>query len=308
MSTSRMTGVSKNAITKLLAQAGDACSCYLHEHMVNLPCDELQLDELWSFIKCKERNKDTSVRTHTGDAWIWTALCPRTKLIPSWRIGDRSNTTAYAFCADLASRFKGRVQITTDGLAAYRWAVSANFSNVDMAQMVKVYGKNSRGQDVCTEIQKTVVLGNPDMKKASTSLVERSNLTMRMTNRRLSRLTNGFSKNIENHCHMFALSMMVYNYSRKHMSIKSTPAQAAGLSDHTWTFEDILSMMESHHERRACQAFEKEFSRLKFEPVRSKPKTFQPETPKTPWYLDPESGGPDPEIRKPGVAYRTDLS
>ncbi len=311
LSTSRITGVAKNTIVKLLADVGDACSFYMHEKLVNLPCKVLQLDEIWSFVGCKEAQKLGAVNNHQGDIWTWTAICADTKLIPSWRIGDRSGNTAFAFCADLAGRFTGRIQISTDGHPAYQWAVGANFNDVDYARLVKIYGKDEKGHDVCVGARKESVLGTPDIDLVSTSYVERANLTIRMGNRRFTRLTNAFSKKVENHCHMFALTIMNYNFCRKHTSIKQTPAQAAGVAGHQWTLEEVVEMMDAYLAERECQQFEAAFTRLKFQAPRRTPKTYAPVTTKerlTPWYLDPESGGPEPEVRKPGIAYRTDLS
>lgn len=310
LSTSRITGAAKNTIVKLLADVGDACSSYMHEKLVNLPCAVLQLDEIWSFVGCKEANKDGAINEHQGDIWTWTALCAETKLIPSWRIGDRSGNTAFAFCADLSTRFNGRVQITTDGHAAYQWAVGANFGAADYAKLVKIYGKDEKGFDAVIGARKESVFGNPDMDLVSTSYVERSNLTIRMGNRRFTRLTNAFSKKVENHCHMFALTIMNYNFCRKHTSIKTTPAQAAGVADHQWTLEEVVAMMDAYLAQKEAERFEQAFTRLKFQAPRRTPKSYAP-TPKderlTPWYLDPESGGPDPVERKAGIAYRTDL-
>lgn len=307
LSTSRITGVAKNTIVKLLADVGDACSSYMHETLVNLPCDTLQLDEIWSFVGCKEAVKKVAINDHQGDIWTWTALCADTKLIPSWRVGDRTGGTAYAFCADLATRFTGRLQISTDGHPAYQWAVGANFSEVDYARLVKIYGKDKNGFDTVIGCRKEPVLGTPNIDLVSTSFVERSNLTIRMGNRRFTRSTNAFSKKVENHCHMFALTIMNYNFCRKHSTIKSTPAQAAGVAKHQWTLEEVIEMMDAYLAERDKERFEAAFANLKYDRARSTPKTFKPEAPRTPWYLDPESGGPEPEVRKPGIAYRTDL-
>ncbi|MDI1315099.1 IS1 family transposase [Prosthecobacter sp.] len=307
LSTSRITGVAKNSIVKLLVDAGDACSAYMHEHLVNLPCSTLQLDEIWSFVGCKEAQKLGAIKEHQGDIWTWTAICSETKLIPSWRIGDRSGTTAFAFCADLSKRFTGRLQISTDGHPAYQWAVGGNFDEVDYARLVKIYGKGSDGKDVCIGARKEAVLGSPDFDLVSTSYVERANLTIRMGNRRFTRLTNAFSKKVENHCHMFALTIMNYNFCRKHTTIKKTPAQAAGVANHQWTLDEVVAVTDAYVAERSRLLFEQAFTRLKFQAPRSTPKTFAPVAPRTPWYLDPESGGPDPDVRKPGIAYRTDL-
>lgn len=307
LGTSRITGVAKNTIIKFLAEAGDACSDYMDKKMVNLSCKSIQLDEIWSFVGCKEGAKESAVKEHPGDVWTWTAICADTKLIPSWRVGDRSGNTAFAFCRDLSKRFADRVQITSDGHGAYKWAVGANFDDVDFAQLVKIYGKDEQGRDVVTGIRKVPVFGTPDIDLVSTSYMERANLTIRMGNRRFTRLTNAFSKKLENHCHMLAISFMHYNFCRKHTTLKTTPAVKAGLVDHIWTLEEVVEMIDGYHAEIERVAFEDAF-RMKFDTPRTLPKTFAPQKPKTHWYLDPESGGPDPAVRKPGIAYRSDLS
>jgi IS1 family transposase len=307
LSTSRITGAAKNTIVNLLEQAGEACSAYQDEHMMELPCKVLQLDEIWSFVGCKEKAKKTAKGQHPGDVWTWTAICAETKLIPSWRVGDRSMATAYAFCADLSQRFTGKLQITSDGHPAYQWAVGANFQDVDFARLVKIYGYDETGREVCIGARKEPVLGNPDIDLVSTSYVERANLTIRMTNRRFTRLTNGFSKKLANHCHMMALAMMSYNYCRKHMTLKATPAQAAGLTGDQWNLSDVVRMMDEYQEEQMNAQFEKAFA-AKLTAPRNVPKSYEP-TPKanlkTPWYLDKDSGGPSPapEDRKPGIRY-----
>ncbi len=300
LSTSRITGVAKNTIVKLLAEAGDACSDFMDKKMVNLPCKVLQMDEIWSFVGCKEARKEFAKGDHPGDVWTWTSLCADTKLIPSWRVGDRSGQTAYAFCADLAKRFSGKLQISTDGHPAYRWAIGANFDDVDYARLVKIYGKDKNGFDTVVGCHKEAVLGLPDIDLVSTSYVERSNLTIRMGNRRFTRSTNAFSKKIENHCHMLAVSFMNYNFCRKHTSIKKTPAQAAGIADHQWTLEEVVDMMDAFLSERERLAFEVAFE-TKWTRPRSTPRSYTP-TPKdripTPWYLNKDSGGP-PRADKP---------
>jgi IS1 family transposase len=290
LSTSRITGAAKNTIIHILEEIGQACSAYQNEKMVNLPCKVIQLDEIWSFVGCKEKAKAKAVGRHPGDVWTWTSLCADTKLIPSWHVGDRSGVTAYEFCADLSGRFSGTLQITTDGLQAYKWAIGANFPKVDYAQLIKIYGQDDRGQDVVTGIRKEPVFGAPDIDLVSTSYVERSNLTIRMTNRRFTRLTNGFSKKLENHCHMLAVNFMNYNFCRKHSTIKTTPAKEAGVTDRQWTLEEVVEMSDEFHAERDRQAFEAAFE-AKFSRPRTVPKSFPPQTPKIPWYLDPESGG-----------------
>ena len=308
LSTSRITGVAKNTILDYLSEAGEACAEFQDKAMMSLPCKELQLDEVWSFVGCKEKNKATAIGQHPGDVWTWTAICADTKLIPSWRIGTRGWETAFEFCHDLAKRFTGHLQITTDGHAAYRFAVGQAFGDVDFAQLVKIYGKDDKGNDVCLGARKVRRRGNPDMSRVSTSYVERSNLTVRMTNRRFTRLTNGFSKKIDNHALMLAVCFMSYNFCRKHQSLKATPAQAAGIADKQWTVEDVVDMIEKNSAQKLEASFEAAFADIRWQQPRKAPKAYTPKQPLTPWYLDPESGGPNPEVRKAGVRYESEFS
>lgn len=293
MAASRIIGVAKNTILGLVAYVGEACSVYGDEHVRGLASSAVQMDELWSFVGCKEKNRVESGQH--GDAWVWTCICAETKVLVSFRVGDRSGRTAGEFCADLAPRFSGPVQITSDGLPTYQGAIGNAFDleKTSFAQFVKVYEKNESGFDIVTDVKRQAVYGSPDMAKVSTSYVERSNLTMRMGNRRLTRLTNGFSKSIVQHCHMLALSFFHYNFLRVHMTLKQTPAQAAGLSAHRWSFEELVEMADNYHSEKVDAMFEAAFH-AKFTPHRTNPKTYAPVKPKTPWYLvefdNPEYG------------------
>lgn len=290
LSTSRITGAAKNTIVKFLAEAGEACSAYQDKHLRDLPCTVLQLDEIWSFVRCREKSKAKAIDKHPGDVWTWTSLCADTKLIPAWRVGDRSSRTAYAFCNDLSDRFTNTVQITTDGHPAYKWAIGANFESVNYAQLIKIYGKDEDGKDVVIRAERQPVFGTPDIDLVSTSYVERSNLSLRMGNRRFTRLTNAFSKKLENHCHMLAVSFFHYNFCRKHTSIKTTPACAAGVAGHQWTLHELIVMMDEYSEEKTNAMFADAFEAKFTAPLRT-PKTFTPQAPKLPWYLDPNSGG-----------------
>lgn len=293
---SRMTGVSINTVTKLICELGEACGWYQDKELRNLPCTELQLDEAWAFVGCKEANKPNVKGQHPGDVWTWVGMCPNTKLIVGWHMGERSNEAAQAFCADLARRINHRVQITSDGLPSYQWAVGCAFrkTGVDYARLVKLYGTDSEGREVCTGTRKEAVIGNPDMDKVSTSYIERANLTMRMHNRRFTRKTNGHSKKLRNHGAMLALGIMAYNFCRSHMTLKKTPAQAAGLTDHLWSMEDIVRLMDSHQQEQEEAAFEAAFTQSHWTPKRRSYATEPTPAHKlpVPWYLDKD--GPDP--------------
>ncbi len=250
-STVRMTGVSKNTVSKLLVDLGQVCSEHQDIAFRNLPCKRLQLDEIWSFCYSKAKNVPDDLKGEfgVGDVWTWTAICDETKLVPSWYVGSRDGESATAFVKDLASRLKNRVQITTDGLKSYLDAVDQAFgSHVDYSQLIKIYGSTPESEKryspaKCTGCKKEWVIGNPVQKHVSTSYVERQNLTMRMSMRRFTRLTNAFSKKVENHAHAIALHFMHYNFCRIHQTIKSTPAMRAGVTDRLWKAEDIVDLL-----------------------------------------------------------------
>ena len=224
--------------------------------------------------------------------WTWTSICAETKLIPAWRVGDRSSRTAHDFCADLATRFNGTVQITSDGHPAYKMAVGANFdlNRTHFAQLVKIYGKDAEGRDIVVRTERQPVFGTPNIDMVSTSYAERSNLTIRMGNRRFTRLTNAFSKKLENHCHMLAVTFMHYNFCRKHTTIKTAPAVSAGIADHVWTLEEVVEMIDAHFTAKVNAQFETAFA-AKFTAPRNFPKTYTPVPPKIPWYLDFDGDG-----------------
>jgi len=249
-STVRITGAAKNTVTKLLVDVGRACAEYQNKVFRNLSCTCLQCDEIWSFCYSKEKNTPKELRGNgRGDVWTWTAICADTKLVPAWLIGNRDVETGTIFMRDLASRLKRRVQITTDGLKVYLRAVENAFgAEVDFAQLIKIYGKSSDEEKRYSpseyiESIPTEITGRPDPKKISTSYAERQNLTMRMCMRRFTRLTNGFSKKIENHAHAVALHFMYYNFCRIHKSLRVTPAMEAGITDKVWNIEDIVGLL-----------------------------------------------------------------
>jgi len=252
--TVRMTGAAKNTVVKLLADVGAACAEYQDKALRNLPCKRVQCDEIWSFVYAKERNVATAKTAPdgAGDAWTWTAICADTKLVINWAVGPRDTGMAYEFMHDLAGRLANRVQLTTDGLKPYLVAVESAFGGgVDYAQLVKIYGPDaSKGHDrkyspehFCGVRIRTAI-GDPDPETISTSFVERNNLTMRMGMRRMTRLTNAFSKKIENHAHAVALHFMYYNFARIHQTLRITPAMEAGISDHVWELEEIAALAD----------------------------------------------------------------
>jgi IS1 family transposase len=257
-SISRVVGVSINTVAKLLEDAGAACAAFHDEKVHNVRAARVQCDEIWAFCQAKQANA-TKVKRHTGEAgdvWTWSGIDADSKLIISWTVGRRDCDTAYEFMCDLKDRLATRVQLTSDGLRAYVDAVKGTFGDqVDYAQLVKLYGPSSEGQrryspPVCIGAERHAVLGNPDRDHISTSYIERQNLTMRMSMRRFTRLTNGFSKRIENHVHALAIYFVWYNWVRKHSAHKQTPAMAAGLTYARMDWHDIVRMIDAHEAAR----------------------------------------------------------
>lgn len=250
--TSRLADVSINTVTKLLVDLGKACSECQDKTLRNVHCKRVQVDEIWAFCYSKQKNipHDRKGEFGVGDVWTWTGIDADTKLVVSWLVGDRGGETAKAFVSDLASRLAGRVQLTSDGHVPYLWAVEDAFgADIDYAMLVKIYGQNSEGQKrysppECIGAKRQAVTGRPDPKHISTSFVERQNLTMRMSMRRFTRLTNAFSKKVENHAHAVALHFMYYNFGRIHKSLRITPAMAAGVSDHVWSLAEIARLAD----------------------------------------------------------------
>ena len=253
--TCRMTGAAKNTGLKLLARLGKACSDYQDRTLRNLPCRRLQVDEIWCFVYAKAKNVPLSKACDpgVGDVWTWTAIHAETKLVPSYMIGGRDTGAARQFMQDMASRLSHRVQLTSDGHGPYLKAVDEAFgADIDYAMLVKFYGpdgnpnkpesKYSPGK--CNGSRRHKITGNPEIQHVSTSYAERQNLTMRMSMRRFTRLTNGFSKKVEKLAHAVSLHFMHYNFCRKHETLGMTPAEAAGVADHQWTIEELIGLLD----------------------------------------------------------------
>ncbi len=252
--TVRMTGVAKGTVLKLVVDAGTACARYLHDNVRNLTSKRVQCDEIWSFVQLKEKQvpDERKGERGVGDVWTWVAIDADTKLLISYLVGARDGTHASHFIADVASRLTNRVQLTTDGHKPYLEAVEGAFGGeIDYAMLVKLYG-NTPGNSAeiryspgeCIGAEKRPIVGHPDEAHISTSFAERQNLTMRMRMRRFTRLTNAFSKKIENHEHSIILYAMHYNFMRRHQTLRVTPAQAAGVDRHMWSLEEIVGLID----------------------------------------------------------------
>ncbi len=255
----RMTGVHRTTVMKLLADLGRVCSIYQDRVFRNLPCKRIQCDEIWSFVGAKEKNASPEKKAEGwGDIWTWTAIDAETKLTPCWFVGTRDAGAAYHFMHDLADRLAHRVQLTTDGHKPYLSAVADAFgTDIDYAQLVKVYGEGPKTEAryspaQCMGAKKAKIIGTPAYGHVSTSFVERANLTMRMGMRRFTRLTNAFSKKVENHEHAIALHFMHYNFCRIHQTLRATPAMAAGVSTKVWELADLIALLDTEQAQAAA--------------------------------------------------------
>ena len=260
--TCRMTDTSKGAVLKLLPEIGKACAEYQDKVLRNLTSKRIQCDEIWNFCYAKEKNvpEDMKGKFGVGDVWTWVAIDADTKLVPCWLVGKRDAGYAFQFISDLSYRLANRIQLTTDGHRAYMTAVEDVFGiDVDYAMLVKLYGDSSANgpdrrysQGEVLHARKEAMIGNPDINHVSTSFVERQNLTMRMSNRRFTRLTNAFSKKVDNLKHSVVLHFMHYNFCRIHKSLRVTPAMEAGVSSHVWEIGEIVDLLDSHEIKNAA--------------------------------------------------------
>jgi IS1 family transposase len=255
--TARIARVARNTIDKLLVELGAVCSKFQDTTLRNLGTKRVQVDECWAFVYAKQKQvtPEMAEERYAGDAWTWAAIDADTKLVPCWTVGRRDPETATAFVSDLAGRLTDRVQLTSDGLRTYLTAVTSAFGeSIDYAMLVKVYGNDPEAEKryspaVCTACRKDAIIADPDPEHISTSYIERQSLTMRMGIRGFTRLTNAFSKKVENHAAAVSLHMMYYNFARVHQTLKTTPAVAAGVAGRVWSIEEIIALMDSKRAR-----------------------------------------------------------
>ena len=248
--TVRLTGFSRKGVSATLVNAGKACLEYHDKIMRNLQCRVVQVDEVWSFTYCKHMNIPERLKDEkgVGDTWTWIAIDADTKLIPSWHVGDRSTDSASFFISDLKDRLANRIQLTSDGHRPYLEAVEGAFgSEVDYAMLIKLFGRSQERENrysppKCIGVRRRRIKGKPDRKLVSTSFVERQNMTLRMQNRRFTRLTNAFSKKLENHRHALAIHFMHYNFCRIHQTLRVTPAMEAGIAKHVWSVDELAAL------------------------------------------------------------------
>jgi IS1 family transposase len=260
-STVRMTGVAKKTVLRVLVEVGAVCADYQDRVMRNLKSERVQIDEMWQFVYCKERHVTPAIAEKNpgaGDAWLWAAIDADSKLAITWLVGERSPEAARDFVEDLAGRLASRIQLTSDGLKMYVKAVDKAFGgDVDYAMLVKIYGK-PEGEEkryspaVCIGCETHVITGQPEPKHINTSYVERHNLSVRMTNRRFTRLTNGFSKKIDNHAASVALGYFAYNFIKIHRTLRTTPAMAAGVTNRLWDVSDLVALWEATERQAAA--------------------------------------------------------
>ena len=254
MQVSRVANVAFNTVLKMVVSAGQACADYHDKNVVGVNSKRVQCDEIWSFCYAKQKTAISLNNPNAGDVWTWTGIDADTKLIISYMVGGRGSDSAILLMDDLRGRLENRVQLTTDGHKAYLEAVEGAFGgNIDYAQLIKIYGPSSDSAKgryspaECRGAVKTPISGKPNNEHISTSYVERQNLNIRMGMRRFTRLTNGFSKKIENHCYALALYFMFYNFVRIHTTLKVTPAMASGLTDNLWEMKDLADMINEYH-------------------------------------------------------------
>ena len=309
----RMFKVGKHGVLRVIEETGEACNDWHNRHFRNLSIKRLELDEHWAYVHThKERMSREEKRANPdrGDCWLWASIDPESKAIVNYHTGKRTSVAARAFAGDLANRVVGRVQITSDQLQGYAFAIPSAFGDrVDYAQEhkkfqnIKVAGHEWLKYRVnpLVGVDREVMRGKPDLRTSTVCHMERFFLTMRQGNKRCARKTLAYSKDWDNHALSASIHIFVYNLVRKHETTKTTPAMALGMVDRRWTLEDVVDMTDTFVKTQEERAFENAFASRPT--VSAALRTYEPVTPKTPWYLDPESGGPNPTVKKAGVQY-----
>jgi len=298
----RMFKIGKHAVLRIIEETGEACEDWHDRHFRELSISRLQLDEQWNYVHThRERMSREQRMQHPdrGDCWLWAAIDPESKAIIGWRTGKRNSQAARAFAGDLAGRIKGRTQVTSDQLQGYRFAIPGAFGDrADYAQENKLFRKIivdgpewlKHRVDPLVGVEREAICGRPDLSTSTVCHIERFFLTMRQGNKRCARKTLAYSKTWDNHSRTASIHIFVYNLVRKHETTKTTPAQALGIVDRRWTLEDVVAMADGYWQAKEEKAFENAFAGFTSRPRAAR--VWQPQKPKVPWYLNPQSGGP----------------
>lgn len=311
----RMFKVGKHAVLRVIQETGEACEDWHNTHFRSLSVARLELDEQWAYVHThKERmsKEERMQNPERGDCWLWASIDADSKAIVNWRTGKRTKAAARSFAADLASRVSGRVQITSDQLQSYLHTIPAAFGDrVDYAQENKLFQKvrvdaptwQTMRVNPLVGVERQRITGNPNLRTSTVCHIERFFLTMRQGNKRCARKTLAYSKSWDNHALTASIHIFIYNLVRVHETLKTTPAVKLGIVDKRWTLEDVVAMTERYMQAQEELQFEAAFASSAFAVKPSSQRTWEPVAPLTPWYLDPQSGGPNPAVKKPGIAY-----
>ena len=311
----RMFSTGKHAVLRIIEETAKACEDWHNRNFRDLTVQFLELDEQWAYVHThRERmsKKQRNEHPDRGDCWLWASIDPISKCIINWRTGRRTALAAHAFAGDLATRVSGRVQITSDQLNSYLFAVPQVFGErVDYAQEHKIFRKSRvEGHEWLKQrvnplvgVERAAITGKPDLRTSTVCHIERFFLTMRQGNKRCARKTLAYSKSWGNHALAASLTIFIYNMVRVHESLKTTPTVALGVAAKRWTLEQVVAMSDDYMKRMQDAEFESAFAMSMFTTQPTAARTYEPQKPKVPWYLDPESGGPNPAVKKPGIQY-----
>jgi IS1 family transposase len=305
--------VGKHAVLRVLKEIGEACEDWHNRNFRDLTVAEIEIDEQWAYVGVhKERMSKAQKQANPelGDVWLWASIDRASRAILNWRSGKRTAKAATAFAFDLASRVPGRVQITSDQLNSYKFVIPGAFGDrVDYAQEHKIFQSSTAAghewmrykTNPLVGVEREAICGNPNLSTATVCHMERYFLTMRQSNKRCARKTLAYSKKFDNHALASSIQIFIYNMVRKHETLKDAPAVALGIIQKRWTLEDVVTMAEAYRKNTEEDAFEAAFAGFQTQPTARR--TYAPSKPLAPWYLDPTSGGPNPEVKKAGIAY-----